>query len=288
MATKSSNVELLSSPGIGLRGPHFNEILAGRPAIGWLEVHPENYIGDAPALKLLEQIREHYPISLHGVSLSLGSATEIDRPHLRNISNLVDRIEPFLVSEHLSWGRSGNTHLNELLPLPYTEESLSLIVEHVDHVQCTLGRRILLENPSSYVRYRHSTLSEADFLAELVGQTDCRVLLDVNNLYVSAHNVGLDISRFFSLPSEAIGEIHVAGHAVNQVGADFVLIDDHGSPVSEKVWSLYAATLKQFGPKPTLVEWDTALPSLDVLLGEAARIREFLDDSLKDNHADAA
>jgi uncharacterized protein (UPF0276 family) len=288
MITKSSNAELLSSPGIGLRGPHVKEILAVRPGIGWLEVHPENYIGDAPALQLLEQIREHYPVSLHGVSLALGSATEIDRPHLRNISNLIDRIEPFLVSEHLSWGRNGNTHLNELLPLPYTEESLRLMVEHVDHVQCTLGRRILLENPASYVRYRHSTLSEADFLAELVRHTDCGVLLDVNNLYVSAHNVGLDISRFCALPPEAIGEIHLAGHAVNQVGADLVLIDDHGSSVSEDVLSLYAATVQQFGPKPTLVEWDSALPSLDVLLGEAARVRVFRDDSPKDDHADAA
>jgi len=285
---KSSNAQSLSSPGIGLRGPHVNEILTARPDIGWLEVHPENYLGDAPQLQLLEQLREHYPVSLHGVSLSLGSATEIDRAHLRNISNLIDRIEPFLVSEHLSWGRRGNTHLNELLPLPYTEESLRLMVERVDHVQCTLGRRILLENPSSYARYRHSTLSEADFLAELVRQTDCRVLLDVNNLYVSAHNVGLDISRFFALPPEAIGEIHVAGHAVNQVGANFVLIDDHGSPVSEKVWSLYAEMVKQFGPRPTLVEWDSALPSLDVLLGEAARVRVFQDVSTKDTHADIA
>jgi len=288
MMTKSSNADLSSSPGIGLRGPHVNEILAVRPEIGWLEVHPENYIGDAPALQLLEQIREHYPVSLHGVFLSLGSATEIDRLQLRKMSYLIERIEPFLVSEHLSWGRSGNTHLNELLPLPYTEESLRLMVAHVDHVQCTLGRRILLENPSSYVRYRHSTLSEADFLAELVRQTDCGVLLDVNNLYVSAHNVGLDIAGFFALPPQAIGEIHVAGHAVNQVGADFVLIDDHGSPVSADVWSLYAATVKQFGPRPTLVEWDSALPSLDVLLGEAARVRSFQDHSLKENHADAA
>jgi uncharacterized protein (UPF0276 family) len=262
-----------SSPGIGLRGPHAQEILSTRPPIDWLEIHPENYVDNEPGLRLLEAIRSHYPISLHGVSLSLGSTLDIDRHHLEQISSMARRLEPTLVSEHLSWSRVANAHFHDLLPLPYTEEALATMTIHVDQVQSFLGRRILIENPSAYLRYRHSTMEEAEFLAELVQRTGCGVLLDVNNLHVSAHNVGLDIASFFSLlPPNAVAEIHVAGHATNCAGSEVILIDDHGSRVSEDVWSLCAKALEHFGPTPTLVEWDSALPSLEVLLGEAARI----------------
>jgi uncharacterized protein (UPF0276 family) len=277
-----------SSPGIGLRGPHVQEILSTRPSIDWLEVQPENYVDDEPGLRLLETIRGHYPLSLHGVSLSLGSTVDIDRHHLEQISNMTRRLEPILVSEHLSWSRAANAHFNDLLPLPYTEEAHVTMTHHIDQVQSFLGRRILIENPSSYVRYRHSTMEEAEFLAELVQRTGCGVLLDVNNLHVSAHNVGLDIASFFSLlPTNAVEEIHVAGHATNRVEAEVILIDDHGSRVSEDVWSLCAMALDHFGPTPTLVEWDNALPSLDMLLGEASRIVDLESRHVGALHASA-
>jgi uncharacterized protein (UPF0276 family) len=266
----------LPSPGIGLRGPHLQDLLELLPVLGWLEVHPENYIDNAPALRLLERIRAHYPLSLHGVSLSLGSAGSLDQEHLQNLSALTRRLDPFLVSEHLSWSRAGHDHLNDLLPLPYTEEALIIMSEHIDAAQCALGRTLLIENPSSYLSYRHSTLTEGEFLSELVTRTGCQVLLDVNNLYVSAHNVGLDVAEFFSaLPVDAVGEIHVAGHAAEQLGSGVILIDDHGSCVADGVLTLYAAAIARFGPQPCLVEWDNNLPPLEVLLGEAARVTEF-------------
>jgi hypothetical protein len=275
MNAQSASGKSLPSPGVGLRGPHILEMLERRPDVGWLEVHPENYMADPAALVLLERARAHYPLSLHGVSLSFGSAEHIDRGHLATLKLLVDRLEPFLVSEHLAWSAVGGVHLNDLLPLPYTDEALEVMVRHVDQVQSALGRTILIENPSTYLRFRHSTMSEAAFLAALVQRTDCGVLLDVNNLFVSAHNVALSITEYFELlPASAIGEIHVAGHAVNHIGEQAMLIDDHGSPVTDDVWALYVRALGCYGYRPTLVEWDTALPSLDVLVAEALRARE--------------
>jgi uncharacterized protein (UPF0276 family) len=289
MLTQSSSGKSLASPGIGLRGPHVREILDRRPDVGWLEVHPENFMADPAALSQLERVREHYPLSLHGVSLSLGSAVEVDRQHLGDLKSLIARLDPFLVSEHLAWSRSEGAHLNDLLPLPYTEEALDTMVLHVDQVQATLGRRILIENPSSYLRFRHSTMSEAAFLAELVRRTECGVLLDVNNLYVSAHNVGMNILDYFAaLPTASVGEFHVAGHAANRVGDHVVLIDDHGSAVSDAVWSLYVEAMRHCGSLPTLVEWDTDLPTLDVLVGEAGRAQELGVDNHGDRHVDAA
>jgi uncharacterized protein (UPF0276 family) len=272
MTTKTLQAGSLSSPGIGLRGPHVQAILASRPALGWLEVHAENYMRSDPALRLLDRLRCHYPLSLHGVSLSLGSAGPLDRRHLRDLSTLVRRLDPHLVSEHLSWSRIGNDHFNDLLPLPYTEEALKVMSEHIDTVQCALGRTILIENPSRYLSYRHSTLSEGEFLSELTDRTECRVLLDVNNLYVSAQNVGLDVADVFAaLPADCVREIHVAGHAAQWLGSTLVLIDDHGSHVSDDVWRLYAAAIARFGPQPCLVEWDNHLPPIEVLLREASR-----------------
>lgn len=289
MLTQFTSGESLASPGIGLRGPHVQEILERRPDLGWFEVHPENYMAEPTALSQLERVRENYPMSLHGVSLSLGSAVEVDQQHLNALKSLIVRLEPFLVSEHLAWSRSDGAHLNDLLPLPYTEEALDMMVAHVDQVQTALGRQILIENPSSYLRFRHSTMSEATFLACLVRRTDCGVLFDVNNLYVSAHNVGINLSDYFAaIPTGAIGEFHVAGHATNRIGDDVVLIDDHGSQVSEDVWALYAEAIRHYGHRPTLVEWDTDLPTLDVLLGEAKRARDLSADSNGACHANAA
>jgi len=277
------------SPGVGLRGPHIQEVLERQPDLGWLEVHPENYMANPAALSMIEKVRACYPLSLHGVSLSLGSVAEIDLHHLERLKFLVDRLEPFLVSEHLSWSRTDGAHLNELLPLPYTEEALDVMANHVDQVQSALGRKFLVENPSTYLRFRHSTMSEAEFLAKLVQRTDCGVLLDVNNLYVSKHNVGLSIPDYFTLlPDSAIGEIHVAGHAANRIEDQVVLIDDHGSPVADDVWSLYKETIQRYGNRPTLVEWDTNLPTLDVLVAEAMHAQRLVAGLKEEPRADAA
>lgn len=276
------------SAGVGLRTAHVEEILEHRPDIDWLEVHPENYLTDSAALAQLMRIRRHYPLSLHAVGLSLGSADPLDLTHLERLRALVACLDPFLVSDHLSWAQVDDTHLNELLPLPYTQEALEVTASHIHQVQATLGRNILIENPSSYLRFAHSTLSESEFLAELVRRTGCRVLLDINNLHVSRHNVGLDVAAFFeNLPAAAIGEYHLAGHARNTVGARTILIDDHGARVAEEVWTLYGTALQRFGHRPTLIEWDTNIPPLQVLLGEAERARQLATKSSRDR-ADAA
>jgi uncharacterized protein (UPF0276 family) len=254
--------------GIGLRLPHVAEIAATRPELAFLEVHAENYMTETPALDRLLELRRDYPVSLHGVAMSLGSAEELDRSHLVRFKALIERVEPMLVSEHLTWSAIGGAYLNDLLPLPYTETSLELFCRHVEEAQEALGRRLLIENPSSYLRYRHSTIPEAEFVTEVASRTGCAILCDVNNIYVSARNFGFDpITYLETLPIEVIGEIHLAGHhAAEDVD---ILIDDHGSRVAKPVWELHTAALRRFGPVPTLIEWDTNLPTLEVLLDEA-------------------
>ncbi|MGC1889918.1 MAG: DUF692 domain-containing protein [Stellaceae bacterium] len=262
--------------GIGLRLPHAAEIAATRPRLGFLEVHAENYMAETAALDRLLELRRDYPVSVHGVALSLGSAEELDRVHLGRFKDLIERVEPVLVSEHLAWSAIGGDYLNDLLPLPYTEESLDVFCQHVGEAQEALGRRLLIENPSSYLRFRHSTIPEAEFLAETARRTDCSILCDVNNIYVSARNFGFDpIAYLDALPAAAIGEIHLAGHhAAEHVN---VLIDDHGSRVAQPVWELYAQTLRRFGAVPTLIEWDTNIPALELLLDEARHAQELAD-----------
>jgi uncharacterized protein (UPF0276 family) len=261
------------SVGIGLRSPHVSEIVATRRELAFLEVHAENYMAETPALERLLELRHDYPVSLHGVALSLGSAEALDRRHLRRFKALIERIEPLLVSEHLAWSAIGGAYLNDLLPLPYTEASLELFCRHVEEAQEALGRRLLIENPSAYFRYRYSPIPEAEFIAEVARRTGCGILCDVNNVYVSAWNFGFDpIAYLETLPIEAIGEIHLAGHhAADEVN---ILIDDHGSRVVQPVWELYAAALRRFGPVPTLIEWDNNLPALEVLLDEAHHAEE--------------
>ena len=282
--------DLPSRAGIGLRAPHVGELLATRPAAPWLEVHPENYMSGGIALASLEAVRREYPVSLHGVGLSLGTAGDIDARHLSRLRSLVERIEPCLVSEHLSWSTAGGAYLNHLLPLPYTDETLGVVADHVDEVQNALGRRILIENPSSYLRFRHSSMAEPHFLAELARRTGCGLLCDVNNIYVSAWNVGFDAGSYLdTLPVQAIGEIHLAGHAANDADGRTILIDDHGSPVTAPVWKLYQRALERFGSVPTLIEWDTDLPELSVLLGEARVADRMLQAfASEDDHACAA
>jgi uncharacterized protein len=281
---------LPSGAGIGLRAPHIGELLATRPAVPWLEVHPENYMSGGPALVLLEAVRREYPVSLHGVGLSLGTAEDIDARHLSRLRSLVDRLEPCLVSEHLSWSTAGGAYLNHLLPLPYTDETLGVVADHIDEVENALRRRILIENPSSYLRFRHSSMTEPHFLAELARRTGCGLLCDVNNIYVSAWNVGLDAGSYLdALPAPAIGEIHLAGHAANDTDGRTILIDDHGSPVTAPVWKLYQRALERFGSVPTLIEWDTDIPELSVLLGEASVADRLLEAfTSEDDHACAA
>jgi uncharacterized protein (UPF0276 family) len=270
------------SVGIGLRSPHVSEIAATRPELAFLEVHAENYMAETPALDRLLELRRDYPVSLHGVALSLGSAEELDRRHLHRFKALIERIEPMLVSEHLAWSAIDGTYLNDLLPLPYTEASLDLFCRHVEEAQEGLGRRLLIENPSSYLRYRYSPIPEAEFIAEIACRTGCGILCDVNNIHVSAWNFGFDpITYLDALPVDAIGEIHLAGHhAAEDVD---ILIDDHGSRVAKPVWELHTAALRRFGPMPTLIEWDTNLPTLEVLLdeanhaGELAHVHRYVD-----------
>lgn len=277
-----------ASIGIGLRAPHMAEIVATRPALGWLEVHAENYMGGGPALTQLEAIRRDYPLSLHGVGLSLGTAEGIDDDHLRRLTALVDRTQPMLISEHLSWSVSGGVYLNDLLPLPYTEETLDIVAANVARAQDALRRRLLVENPSSYLRFRHSTISEPEFLAALVARTGCGILCDVNNIHVTCANLGGDAQDYLdALPADAIGEIHLAGHARVVRCGKALLIDDHGAPVAPRVWGLYRRAFERFGLVPSLIEWDKALPPLAALLKQA-RLAADLAGALGGHDASAA
>jgi len=261
--------------GIGLRQPHYREVFERRPALAFVEVHSENFfLAGGASMHALERARAAYPVSLHGVGLSLGSADRLAGEHLASLKRLVDRVEPALVSEHLCWGGVGSVHFNDLLPLPYTREALALLADRVDHVQSVLRRQVLLENLSAYVECRHSEMTETAFLAELARRTGCGLLLDLNNLYVNARNFGFDAAeRLDALDAASIGQIHLAGHDV----VDDCLVDTHGAIVCDPVWSLYADAVRRFGPKPTLIEWDTDLPALDVLLQQAAQARDIAD-----------
>jgi hypothetical protein len=269
--------------GIGLKAQHYQEIAQRLPAdIGWLEVHSENYFAEGgPALHALERLRRTYPISLHGVGLSLGSAGALNAQHLNRLARLQNRIQPGQVSEHLSWSTANGDYLNDLIPLPYTEEALETFTTHVEHMQDTLKRRVLIENPSAYLRYEHSTIEETEFLLAVTKRSGCGVLLDVNNAFVSGHNLGFDPMAYIdAIPGHLVGEIHLGGHfdadvAINN-HREILKIDDHGSPVRAQVWDLYAHAIKRFGPKPTLIEWDTDVPELDVLLDEAKRANAIL------------
>jgi hypothetical protein len=264
--------------GIGLRFQHHRAVIERRPEVAWFEVHSENYMGGGINLRCLEAIRADYPVSLHGVGLSLGSAQDLDQVHVDRIKSLVDRIEPGLVSEHLSWSVVDGQYVPDLLPLPMTQEALQVVCRHVDQVQMRLNRRLLIENPSSYLRYLHSTIPEWEFLAEVSRRTGCGILCDVNNIYVSACNHGWSTLGYLgALPREAIGEIHLAGHSLRELdGGRTIRIDDHGSRVSPAVWALYAMALARFGPVATLIERDNDVPPLEVLLDEAAHAQRLL------------
>jgi len=277
--------------GIGLRFQHHQSVIDTQSDVAWMEVHTENYMGGGTPLRYLDAIRRNVPMSLHGVGLSLGSAEGLDPGHLERIRQVAERIEPGLMSEHIAWSVVGGAYLPDLLPLPMTEEALDVVCRHVDQVQSYLNRRILVENPSTYVTFRHSTIREWEFMAAVAARTGCGILCDVNNIYVSTQNHGWDASAYLAgLPPAAIGEIHLAGHAVRQLADGTTLrIDDHASRVIPEVWALYQEALARFGPVPTLIEWDNDIPPLEILLAEANHADGFIAATDQETgHADAA
>ncbi len=267
--------ELPPIVGVGLRSPHVARVRTEHPAIGWLEVHSENYFVDGgPALANLDAIRVDYPVSLHGVGMSLGSADPLDATHLARLRRLVARVEPAFVSEHLCWSHADGRHLNDLLPLPFTEEALTIVCQRIDQVQTALARPILVENISAYLRFADDAMTEWEFVAAVAARSGCKLLFDVNNVYVNAVNHGFDPLEFVAaISGDAVAEIHLAGFDASGP----CLIDNHGARVAEPVWELYRATIECFGPKPTLIEWDTDLPALEVLLDEAAMAQRMLE-----------
>ena len=272
--------QLPARAGLGLKPQHFHEILAKLPALGFFEVHAENYMGaGGPFHHYLGRIREHYALSLHGVGLSIGGAAGLDPAHLERLALLIERYQPQSFSEHLAWSSHGGTFFNDLLPVPYDEPTLELVCRHVDQVQSRLRRTLLLENPATYLEFEASTMSEADFLTAVVRRTGCGLLLDVNNAYLSCVNHGRDPWQFIEgLPLAQVGEIHLAGFAQDSDAAGApLLIDSHGSPVHEQVWGLYARTLERLGPVPTLLERDQNIPALDLLLQEVQQAQTLLD-----------
>lgn len=264
--------------GIGLRYPHHAEFLAFRPTVGWVEVHSENYL-NGPALTVLEALRADYPTSLHSVGLSLGSAQGVDARHLARIAKLADRIDPGLMSEHLAWGAVDQHFLADLLPLPLTEESLEVVCRNVDRVQAVLKRRILVENPSTYLQFKHSTIPEPEFLTALAARTGCGLICDVNNIFVSATNHGWDAAQYLrALPAYAVGQFHLGGHSEASGDTAPLLLDTHDRAVAPAVWSLFETALRVIGPRPTLIEWDAAIPALPLLLAEADLAQRALTD----------
>ncbi|MBM3394274.1 MAG: DUF692 domain-containing protein [Betaproteobacteria bacterium] len=265
----------IRSAGIGLRAPHYRELCDSIPALGWLEVHSENFFGEGGQPHFfLGKLREHYPLSLHGVGLGLGSVAALDTAHLAKLKTLIARYQPFVVSDHVCWGATPARHLNDLLPLPYTEEALMHFCQRVSETQDALGRQILVENVSSYLRYSHSTIAEWEFVAAIARRTGCGLLLDVNNVYVNAVNHGFDARCYIdAMPRDAVQEIHLAGFD----NSGPCLIDTHGTPVCDAVWSLYEYTIQRVGDTPTLIEWDTDIPPLATLLQHAEKANAIME-----------
>ncbi|RJX68797.1 DUF692 domain-containing protein [Vibrio sinensis] len=264
--------------GVGLRSPH-HEFFSTEPAqLSWLEIHSENYFQPySPARRVLQQLLEEYQISCHGIGLSLGSVERINPIHIQQLRTLIDEVDPILVSDHLSWSENGGHYFNDLLPLPYTEEALNVFCRNVLEVQDALKRPLLIENPSSYLKFNHSTITEWDFLAEVHRRTECRLLLDFNNVHVSAFNHGFDSQTYLqAIPAEAVDEIHLAGFTVKQLEKGEIWIDTHSQPVSDEVWRLFKSWTQQHGTRHTLIEWDLDIPEPEILLAEASKASQCL------------
>lgn len=259
--------------GVGLRSPHLDYFVEQKPQLSWLEIHSENYF--QPYSKTRQQLHllaNHYQISCHGIGLSLGSVERVSQQHLTQLRSLINEVEPFLVSDHLSWSQTGGHYFNDLLPLPYTEEALKVFCRNVEEVQDAIQRPLLIENPSSYLKFNHSTIKEWEFLTEVQKRTECRLLLDLNNIHVSAFNHGFDSVEYINaIPEHAVDEIHLAGFTIKQLDQGEIWIDTHSRPVSDEVWQLYQYWLESYGERHTLIEWDLDIPEPEVLLNEATK-----------------
>lgn len=273
-----------SGAGLGLRLPHLADVMATRPPVAFFEVHPESFLSNPHATELLLQIAEHYPISIHTVGVSIGSASGVDLAHLARVKQLVDLVNPVLLSGHVAWSTHAGEYLNDLLPLPYTAESLDILSRHIDIVQAAFGRRYLVENPSSYVGYVDSTMTEPEFLAALVARTGCGLLCDVSNIHLSAHNMGFDAHAYLdAMPAQAIGELHLGGFEIETDDAtpgSTVIVDTHGTPIDDASWALYEYAVARFGPAPTLIERDNNIPDLTSLIAEASRAAHHAADAV--------
>jgi len=272
---KPATPTLPCSAGIGLRAPHYREVLEHLPKLGWLEVHSENFFGGGAPLHTLLKIREHYPVSLHGVGMGLASTSPLDTKHLDSLLRLCEAVQPAAVSEHLCWNSADEMVINDLLPFPYTHEALLHVVTRIDQIQEKLGRQLLVENLSSYLSFSNSEMSEGEFLAELTRLTGCGILFDIENLHVNVRNLGVNAEAFIqAIPSEAVKEYHLAGYSMR----DGCLVDTHDHPVYPEVWELYELVLEQIGPRPTLIEWDSDIPALSVLMGEATKAQQRMEN----------
>jgi uncharacterized protein (UPF0276 family) len=280
--TTSARLQIAEQTGIGLRLPHIAEVVATRPPVGRLEIHPENFLANPHGLELLTDLARDYPISVHTVGISIGSADNLDRTHLSRVRALVERLNPVLVSGHLAWSSYGGVYLNDLLPLPYTAETLRVVTAHLAEVQDALGRGYVIENPSTYVSLATSTMTEVEFLQRLVDAAGCQLLCDVSNVYLSGHNMGYDPYEFIDrLPAAAIAEFHIGGFTPEHDDAtprETLLVDTHAQAVADPSWELYAHAIRRFGARPTIVEWDNNLPPLRALVGEAAKADRIRDD----------
>ena len=271
-ASASASLVPQPSVGIGLRAPHFDDVLTTRPSVAWLEIHAENYFGGGEPLRYLEAIREHYLLSVHCVGMSLGSVDPLNRAHIEHVNTLIERLQPGLVSDHLCWGSYAGEYFNDLLPLPYTRDTLDHVVDRVAEAQDLLGRQILVENVSSYLEFNDCEMTEWEFLNELAKRAGCGLLLDINNIYVSASNHGFEANEFLrSINPESVQEMHLAGFATNTIDGREILIDHHGAPVSEPVWELYEHACAHVPDTLTVVERDTNIPELSELVAEANR-----------------
>lgn len=280
MLDRTHHNSLPAQPGVGYKAQHYTSIIADPAPVGWLEIHAENYMGDGGRpLAQLRHLAERFPFSVHGVGLSIGGEGRLDPDHLARLKHLCTWLQPASFSEHLAWSTHESAFLNDLLPLPYTDATLTRVADHIDEVQEVLGRPMLLENPSSYLAFAESTMSETDFLREVSRRTGCGLLLDVNNVFVSATNLGLDARAYIAdFPLEKVGEIHLGGHDEDEDDAGRpLLIDSHGREVTDPVWALLDETLARSGPRPVLIEWDTDVPDWPVLAAEAQRAAAALE-----------
>jgi uncharacterized protein len=290
-ASHSDHSPIPADAGIGLRLQHLAEVAdASAPVAPWLEIHSETFLNPGgPRLAMITDVRGRHPLSCHGVGLSLGSAQGLDPQHLKRLRHLFDRLTPALVSEHLAWSVVDGAYLNDLLPLPLTTETLDIVTDNVTCAQDAFGRQILIENPSSYLTFADSTLTEWDFLAQLTQRTGCGLLLDINNIFVSAANNGFDAATYLShVPFDAVQEIHLAGHSIEDEGESRVLIDTHSTHVCDPVWVLYESVVSRYGARPTLIEWDMDIPTLDTLRAEAHRAQTMLDAVRKESRVHVA